>query len=76
MSLRVIRDPVSGYPIVKEMLAEMEDWSPEEKFSNQFWRLNNLYKIVDKNSKVVTFVMKPEQADLYVSINQHPRHVI
>lgn len=76
MSLQVIRDKVSGYPDVPAMLSQMEDWSAEEKFANQFWRLNNLYKIVDKNSKVVTFVMKPEQADLYVSITQHPRHVI
>lgn len=74
--IRVIRDLASGYPDVKKMLEQMENWSPEDKFSNPFWRLNNLYKIVDKNSKVVTFVMKPEQADLYCSIRQHPRHVI
>lgn len=41
-----------------------------------FWRLNNLYKIVDKNAKVITFVMKPEQADFYIATTKHPRHVI
>lgn len=74
--LKVIRDEKSTYPDVKAMLAQMEDWSPEDKFCNQFWRLNNLYKIVDKTSRVVTFVMKPEQADLYCAIQKHPRHVI
>lgn len=74
--LKVIRNPVSGYPNVQAMLAEMDSWTDEEKFCNQFWRLNNLYKIVDKNSRVVTFVMKPEQADLYISHLRHPRHVI
>ena len=74
--IQVIRDPVSGYPDVQAMLAQMDDWTPEEKFCNQFWRLNNLYKIVDKTSRVVTFVLKPEQADLYCAIRKHPRHVI
>ena len=74
--LVVIRDPISGYPDVQAMLAQMEDWTAEEKFCNQFWRLNHLYKIVDKQSRVVTFVMKPEQADLYCAILKHPRHTI
>ena len=74
--IKVIRDKFSGYPDVPAMLAQMDDWTPEEKFCNQFWRLNNLYKIVDKTSRVVTFVMKPEQADLYCAIRKHPRHVI
>lgn len=74
--LKVIRDPISNYPDVPAMLAEMESWSYEDKFCCQFWRLNNLYKIVDKTSRVVTFRMKPEQADLYIAAQSHPRHVI
>lgn len=74
--LTVIRDPKSNYPNVQAMLDEMNSWTDEERFCSQFWRLNNLYKIVDKQSKVVTFVMKPEQADLYVAHLKHPRHVI
>lgn len=74
--LKVIRDPVSNYPDVPAMLAEMESWSYADKFCCQFWRLNNLYKIVDKTSRVVTFRMKPEQADLYIAAQSHPRHVI
>jgi len=72
--LEVIRDAKTGYPDVKAMLAQMDSWTAEEKFANQFWRLNNLYKIVDKNARVVTFVMKPEQADLHC--DPHKRHVI
>lgn len=74
--IEVIRDKRTGYPDVQAMLAQMEDWSMAEKFSEPFWRLNNLYKIVDKNANVVTFVMRPEQADLYVATLKHPRHVI
>ena len=74
--LKVIRDPISNYPDVPAMLAEMDSWSYEDKFCNQFWRLNNLYKIVNKESRVVTFRMKPEQADLYIAAQKHPRHVI
>lgn len=75
MQLEVIRLP-SGYPDVQAILAQMDDWSYEEKFANQFWRLNNLYKIVNKEARVVTFVMKQEQADLYFAAQKHPRHVI
>ena len=74
--LKVIRLKDSGYPDVPAMLAQMENWTNEQKFMNQFWRMNNLYKIVDKNMQVVTFQMKPEQADLYVAHLKHPRHVI
>ena len=74
--IKVIRDPISGYPDVKKMLEQMDNWTPEERFSSQFWRLNNLYKVVNKEARVVTFVMKPEQADLYVAHLKHPRHVI
>lgn len=74
--IKVVRLKDSGYPDVPAMLAQMESWTPEERFMNQFWRMNNLYKIVDKESRVVTFKMKPEQADLYVAHRKHPRHVI
>jgi hypothetical protein len=35
------------------------------KLSDQFWRLNNLYKIRDKQGKSVTFVMNGAQETLY-----------
>lgn len=42
------------------------DWSLlEEKCRDQHWRLNNLYKIVDENGKVVPFKMNWAQEDLY-----------
>ena len=72
--LEIIRNPDTGYPDVQATLAQMDSWTKEEKFMNAFWRLNNLYKIVDKKKRVITFVMKPEQADLYC--DPHPRHVI
>jgi len=74
--LKIFRNPKTGYPDVPKMLEQMDDWSEAEKFSEEFWRLNNLYKIVDKNQRTITFVMKPEQADFYLSTLNHPRHII
>ena len=34
-------------------------------YANQKWRLNNLYKIKDKEGKVVQFVMNEQQEDLF-----------
>ena len=34
-------------------------------FGNQKWRINNLYKIKDKEGRVVQFVMNDQQEDLY-----------
>lgn len=36
-----------------------------EQFSDQRWRLNNLYKIQDKNGKIVQFVMNTFQERLF-----------
>ncbi|MEH3413990.1 terminase [Phytobacter diazotrophicus] len=41
---------------------------------NRFWRLNNLYKIKDKNGKCVTFKMTPEQLEYFDGM--HDRNVI
>ncbi|UXY08991.1 terminase [Kosakonia sp. ML.JS2a] len=41
---------------------------------NRFWRLNNLYKIKDKNGKCVTFKMTPEQVEYFDGM--HDRNVI
>jgi len=42
--------------------------------SDQYWRLNNLYKIKDKAGKLVTFRMNEAQEDLYN--NQWYRNII
>jgi predicted small metal-binding protein len=36
-----------------------------EKLSSKWWRMNHLYKIVDKKSNLVTFKMNEEQTALY-----------
>jgi hypothetical protein len=36
-----------------------------ELLSSKYWRMNNLYKIVDKNSKLITFRFNEEQDRLY-----------
>ncbi|MCG7388761.1 terminase [Pantoea sp. ACRSB] len=41
---------------------------------NRLWRLNNLYKIKDKNGKCVTFKMTPEQLEYFEGM--HDRNVI
>mgnify|MGYP000509375562 CR=1 FL=1 len=51
------------------------DWAEaEKKLHDRFWRLNNLYKIVDKDSNVVTFKMTDAQERLYRSM--HTRNII
>jgi len=35
------------------------------KLGDQYWRLNNLYKIIDQNGEEITFRMNPEQEDFY-----------
>lgn len=37
----------------------------KSKLANQFWRLNNLYKIINENGECITFRMNPEQEDFY-----------
>lgn len=41
---------------------------------NRLWRLNNLYKIEDKDGREVTFKMTPEQLEFFE--NQHNRSII
>jgi hypothetical protein len=36
-----------------------------EQFKNEYWRLNNLYKIADENGDIVTFKMNEAQTWLY-----------
>lgn len=43
-----------------------EEWAQfEECLNDQWWRLNNLYKIKDRNGSVVTFKPNEGQAELY-----------
>lgn len=44
------------------------------KLKDQWWRLNNLYKIVDKEGRVITF--KPNAAQKYLYDNLHTYNVI
>ncbi|OBQ46256.1 hypothetical protein SP90_13540 [Halodesulfovibrio spirochaetisodalis] len=44
------------------------------KLANRFWRLNNLYKIIDKNGDSVRFTLNPEQTH-FIS-HMHTRNVI
>jgi len=39
-----------------------------ELTSDQYWRLNHLYKIVDRNSNTIPFVMNEVQEDLYANM--------
>lgn len=39
-----------------------------ELMSNQYWRLNNFYQIVDKNSNAVRFIMNEHQKKLYADM--------
>jgi hypothetical protein len=46
----------------------------EDQLSDQLWRLNNLYKITDKNGRRVNFTMNSAQLALYE--NLHNQNVI
>jgi len=45
-----------------------------QQFSDQLWRLNNLYWIIDKNGKRARFILNSSQLNLYH--NMHYRNVI
>ena len=44
--------------------------------SSKLWRLNNLYSVIDKYGKPVTFRMNYAQHKVYASTRQHPRVII
>jgi hypothetical protein len=44
--------------------------------SNKLWRLNNVYSIVDKHARPITFVMNHAQHIVYAKTRQHPRLII
>lgn len=53
----------------------------KEQFERQYlksklWRLNNLYRIVNKDGKLCTFNMNLAQHKVYARSRQHPRQVI
>lgn len=49
----------------------------ESKYlASKFWRLNNIYTIVDKDGKAVIFRMNESQHIVYAASRQHPRVVI
>lgn len=58
-----IRETLSGF--TNEQLRKLAD---------KEWRVANLYKITDKNQKLVTF--KPNQAQLHYRANKHTRNII
>jgi len=43
---------------------------------SKLWRLNNLYKVVDKNGKAVQFRMNYAQHRVYSATREHPRIII
>lgn len=43
---------------------------------SKLWRLNNLYKVIDKAGNPVTFRMNYAQHRVYSSLRQHPRVII
>ena len=44
--------------------------------SSKLWRLNNIYTIVNKDGKPVTFRMNKAQHKVYAASRQHPRVII
>lgn len=47
----------------------------QNKLSSKFWRLNNLYKIYDKNGKLITLKLNEAQRTVLESSN-HPKKII
>jgi len=45
-----------------------------KNLGNKFWRLNNLYKIIDKDGNLVTFKCNPIQ--ILLANESHPRYII
>jgi len=44
--------------------------------SSKEWRMNHLYKVIDKKGQLVIFKMKPYQKLLFDALQKHPRQVI
>jgi hypothetical protein len=63
---------------VSQDLTEQDKAELIEKLNNPVWRLNNLYRIVDKKGREIPFVPTPEQAELIhaVYVLKQLRHVI
>lgn len=57
--------------------AGLSDEEFERKYlTSKLWRLNNLYKIVDKDANAVTFRMNLGQHKVYAASRSHPRIII
>lgn len=58
---------------MSQQLTQQQHAQLVANMSNQKWRINNLYKIVDMQGKLVTFVMNSVQEEIYD--NMHFRNV-
>lgn len=50
--------------VLEQFTKEDIEWKKED-FKDQFWRLNNLYKIRDKEGAVVRFILNAAQVKMY-----------
>lgn len=73
------------YPDLAQYYEFFSDRIPEGTTNEQFerkylqsklWRLNNLYKIIDKHGNAVTFKMNHAQHMVYAASRLHPRLII
>lgn len=57
---------IAAPPPLEEVAVELEAIKDKaELYSNQMWRLNNIYKIRDKEGAIIDFCMNGPQEDLY-----------
>ena len=69
----IFDEPIDDYQ-PGEYSEEMAAAILKEKLSDPWWRLNNIYKIKDKEGRVSVFKMNPAQKDMYTKM--HWRNVI
>ena len=70
-------DPVEDAPVKRNLNASDYNLTKEElviALADPMWRLNNLYKVVNEKTEVVTFRIRPCQKILYAGL--HTRNVI
>ena len=59
------RAPRANDPIYDEVTPYEGESINSERLSSKWWRMNNLYKIVDKDGKIVPFKFNPPQDRLF-----------
>lgn len=77
---RIDRTGKTEFQIQEEYLYHYEQMCNEDLIQNylpsKLWRLNNLYKIIDKKGKKIDFKMNRAQHKVYAAALEHPRLII